>query len=231
MLRFRPGGVAQAQTKPAFTPTKRGGGGPVKVLWWQAPTLLNPHFANGTKDQDGSRIFYEPLASYDPDGNLVAGPRGRDPDRAERRPRQGRHDRDLEAQEERPAGTTASRSRADDVVFNWEYATDPAHRRRDVGLLPRVTRIERSTPHRQVTFNRPQPFWADAFCGNRGMIIPKHVFEHVQGRQVARGAGEPEARRHRRRTSSSTSSRATSCRPSPTRTTTCRTGRSSTRSR
>jgi len=63
-------GVAQAQTKPAFTPTKRGGGGAVKVLWWQAPTLVNPHFANGTKDADASRIFYEPLASFDPDGNL-----------------------------------------------------------------------------------------------------------------------------------------------------------------
>ena len=64
-------GVAQAQTKWTFNPTKRGGGGIVKTLWWQAPTLLNPHFANGTKDQDASRIFYEPLASYDPDGNLV----------------------------------------------------------------------------------------------------------------------------------------------------------------
>ena len=35
------------------------------------PTLLNPHFAVGTKDQEGSRIFYEPLAAWDPDGNLV----------------------------------------------------------------------------------------------------------------------------------------------------------------
>src|SRR5215468_4842599 len=64
-------GVAHAQPKPTFTPTKRGGGGLVKTLWWQAPTLLNPHFANGTKDQDACRIFYEPLASYDPDGNVV----------------------------------------------------------------------------------------------------------------------------------------------------------------
>src|ERR1700730_12364749 len=65
-------GVAHAQPKaPAFTPTKRGGGGLLKTLWWQAPTLLNPHFATGTKDQDASRIFYEPLASLDPDGNVV----------------------------------------------------------------------------------------------------------------------------------------------------------------
>ena len=35
-------GVAQAQPKGAmFTPTKRGGGGQLKVLWWQAATLLN----------------------------------------------------------------------------------------------------------------------------------------------------------------------------------------------
>ena len=32
-------GVAQAQPRPAaFTPTKRGGGGALKVLWWQSPT-------------------------------------------------------------------------------------------------------------------------------------------------------------------------------------------------
>jgi peptide/nickel transport system substrate-binding protein len=63
------GGVAMAQSKqPIYKPTKRGGGGALKVLWWQAPTLLNPHFANGTKDQDGSRVFYEPLTA----GTLTA---------------------------------------------------------------------------------------------------------------------------------------------------------------
>src|SRR5512143_2912615 len=64
-------GVAEAQPKAGYKPTKRGGGGTLKTLWWQGATLLNPHFAVGTKDQDGSRIFYEPLASWDPDGNLT----------------------------------------------------------------------------------------------------------------------------------------------------------------
>src|ERR1700750_7327 len=65
------GGVAIAQSKaPPYKPTRRGGGGLLKVLWWQGPTLLNPHFATGTKDQDGSRVFYEPLASWDREGNL-----------------------------------------------------------------------------------------------------------------------------------------------------------------
>ena len=63
-------GVAMAQSTPTYKPTRRGGGGLLKVLWWQGPTLLNPHFATGTKDQDGSRIFYEPMAGWDGDGNL-----------------------------------------------------------------------------------------------------------------------------------------------------------------
>src|SRR5213075_437085 len=65
-------GVAvAAESKFTYKPTRRGGGGALKVLWWQGSTLLNPHFAVGTKDQDGSRIFYEPLAGWDPEGNLV----------------------------------------------------------------------------------------------------------------------------------------------------------------
>src|SRR4051812_45112291 len=63
-------GVAIPPAQDTYKPTKAGGGGPLKVLWWQGPTLLNPHFAVGTKDQDGSRLFYEPLAAWDPDGNL-----------------------------------------------------------------------------------------------------------------------------------------------------------------
>ncbi|HTG10480.1 MAG TPA: peptide ABC transporter substrate-binding protein, partial [Candidatus Eisenbacteria bacterium] len=43
-------GAAQAQTRPAFTPTKRGGGGQLKVLSWDAPVLLNPQIAVGLKD-------------------------------------------------------------------------------------------------------------------------------------------------------------------------------------
>ena len=50
--------AVHAQPKePVFTPSQRGGGGPLRTLWWQAPTLLNPHFATGTKDVDASRIF------------------------------------------------------------------------------------------------------------------------------------------------------------------------------
>jgi peptide/nickel transport system substrate-binding protein len=118
-------GVAHAQTKPSFTPTKRGGGGTVKVLWWQAPTLLNPHFGTGTKDLDGSRIFYEPLAAYDPDGSLVPVLAAEVPS-----PQAGTVDADgLWVIWRLKKGVVWHDSRpltADDLVFNWEYVADPA---------------------------------------------------------------------------------------------------------
>jgi peptide/nickel transport system substrate-binding protein len=57
--------TAMADATLPYKPTKAGGGGQLKLLFWQAPTLLNPHFALGTKDQNASRIFFEPLAGWD----------------------------------------------------------------------------------------------------------------------------------------------------------------------
>src|SRR4051794_10499747 len=65
-------GVAMAaDIRSGYKPTKPSDGGLLRPLGWQAPTLINPHFAIGTKDQEASRIFYEPLAAWDADGNLV----------------------------------------------------------------------------------------------------------------------------------------------------------------
>src|SRR5260370_42005743 len=64
-------GLAQTAPPTDYKPTKAGGGGALKLLFWQAATLLNPHFAVGAKDAEGCRIFYEPLAAWDPEGNLV----------------------------------------------------------------------------------------------------------------------------------------------------------------
>ncbi|MGY3651832.1 ABC-type transport system substrate-binding protein [Bradyrhizobium sp. LM4.3] len=90
--------VAMADATLPYKPTKPGGGGPLKILLWQAPTLLNPHFALGTKDQIASRVFFEPLAGWDQGRQPVPLPRRRGPEQAERQPRGGRHERDLEAE-------------------------------------------------------------------------------------------------------------------------------------
>ncbi len=56
----------------AYKPTRRGGGGTVRIIRSDGATLLNPHFATGLKDGFASRIFDEPLAERDADGNLIA---------------------------------------------------------------------------------------------------------------------------------------------------------------
>ena len=176
-------GVAQAQPKGGmmFNPTKRGGGGQLKVLWWQAPTLLNPHFATGTKDQDGSRIFYEPLASNDPEGNLF-------PVLAAEIPtvQNGGVSRDGRSVTWKlKKGVTWHDGKpftADDVVFNWEFARDPKTAARTLGTYDEIEKIDVLDPHTvRVVFKKPVPFWADAFCGVNGMLIPKHLFEAYKG--------------------------------------------------
>ena len=57
--------------QPTFAPTRRGGGGKLRLLYWQAPTILNPHFAAGTKDVAAARVVYEPLFSIDPEGDFI----------------------------------------------------------------------------------------------------------------------------------------------------------------
>ena len=51
--------------------TSVDGGGTVRLLLWQAPTIVNPHLSAGSKDLTASRIVYEPLASPNADGELV----------------------------------------------------------------------------------------------------------------------------------------------------------------
>ena len=113
-------GLAQTAPRTDYKPNKAGGGGALRVLFWQAPTLLNPHFAVGGKDQEGSRIFYEPLAAWDPDGNLAPVLAAEIPDienggvAADGMSVTWKLKKDVQWHDGRPFT-------ADDVVFNWEY--------------------------------------------------------------------------------------------------------------
>src|SRR5215831_12401658 len=50
-------GLAQSPKSADYKPTRAGGGGVLRTLFWQAPTLLNPHFAVGVKDVEAAGIF------------------------------------------------------------------------------------------------------------------------------------------------------------------------------
>ncbi len=174
-------GVAMAADAPAYKPTKRGGGGPLKMLWWQAPTLLNPHFAVGTKDQDASRIFYEPLAGWDADGNLMPVLAAEIPDRRERRPGGRRHVGHLEAQAGRQMARRQAVHRRRRASSTGNTPPIPPPRRRP-SAATRTSRSRRSTTTRSASSSPsrrrsgPTPF-----VGVAGMIIPKHLFADYKG--------------------------------------------------
>ena len=173
-------GVAMAATAIPYKPAKAGGGGLLKLLYWQAITLLNPHFAIGTKDQEGSRIFYEPLAGWDGEGNLVPVLAAEIPSK----------ENDGLSEDGRSVVWKLKRGvkwhdgkplTADDVVFTWEYARTPETATVSIGSYKdvKVEKIDDFTV--RVSFAKPTPYWADAFVGTYGMIIPKHLFADYIG--------------------------------------------------
>ncbi len=172
-------GLAAAATAFPYKPTRAGGGGALKLLYWQGATLLNPHFALGTKDQEASRIFYEPLAGWDNDGNLV-------PVLADGIPSQddGLSEDGLSVVWKLKRGVKwhdGAPFTADDVVFNWQYARTPETSALTIGSYKdiKVEKIDDFSV--RVIFAKPTPFWADAFVGAFGMIIPKHLFADYVG--------------------------------------------------
>ena len=172
-------GIAQtAGTAPAYKPTQRGGGGTLRMLWWQGPTLLNPHFATADKDQDGSRLFYEPLAAWDAQGNLLPVLAAEIPSRAN--------------------GSVAADGRsvvwklkpgvrwhdgqpftADDVVFNADYARNPDTAAVTRGAFAdlKVEKVDTYTV--RIVFDRPAPFWPGVY--SRITLLPKHLFAPYTG--------------------------------------------------
>jgi peptide/nickel transport system substrate-binding protein len=173
-------GVAMAATAFPYKPTKAGGGGPLKLLYWQAVTLLNPHFAVGTKDQEGCRVFYEPLAGWDDEGNLVPFLAAEIPSKDNG----GLAEDGLSVIWKLKQGVKwhdGTPFTAEDVVFNWEYARTPETAAVTIVSYKdiKVEKIDDFTV--RVTFAKPTPYWAEAFVGSTGMIIPKHLFADYAG--------------------------------------------------
>ncbi|GMV46297.1 MAG: peptide ABC transporter [Pseudomonadota bacterium] len=173
-------GLAQTAAPIPYKPTKRGGGGTLKLIYWQAAVHLNPHYAGGTKDQDASRIFYEPLAGWDTEGNLVPFLAAEVPTRAnggvaaDGKSVTWKLKRGVKWHDGREFS-------ADDVVFTAQYAADPAAAMTTVSVYKdlKLTKLDSHTV--RVEFAKPTPFWAEPLVGSVGLILPKHVFEAYTG--------------------------------------------------
>ncbi len=172
-------GVAQSQSpSESFRPTRRGGGGPLRLLEWQGPTQLNPHFATGLNDYTGCRVFYEPLAQWDAEGNLEPVLAAAVPSRA---------NGGLSADGKSVVWTLKPGVRwhdgqpftADDVVFNWQYATNPATAAVTSASYAQLKMEKLDALTLRVVFDRPSPFWPGQY--SQVLLLPRHRFAAFAG--------------------------------------------------
>jgi len=178
------GGGQQPQTT-----FQRGEGGTLRLLWWQAPDILNAHLATGTKDYDAARLVLEPLAAYAPDGKIVPvlvteiptvenGGVSRDAKSITWKLKQGVKWHD------------GSEFSADDVVFTYQYLANEKTAAVTAETAEGVEKVEaRDKNTVVVTFKNPTAFPYQIFVGTLGYIIQKAQFQNFIGEKAKDAPG------------------------------------------
>ncbi|MEL7510659.1 MAG: peptide ABC transporter substrate-binding protein [Cyanobacteria bacterium J06554_3] len=177
-------GTRQSSSEDTTQAADRDSRAVLKLLYSRVPTTLNPHVANGFQDFEASRIVYEPLATYQPDGRLlpvlavlVPTPENGGVS-ADGRSVTWKLKPDVRWSDGRPFT-------AEDVVFTYELVSDPQVAAVTETYYEAIEKVEAIDPLTvKVTFKEPNPSWALPFTGQNGMILPKHVFAAVKGRNI-----------------------------------------------
>lgn len=172
---------AESTATTAEETGERGGGGLLRLLWWQAPVVLNGHLSVAGKDIGAIHICMEPLAQFGPDGEMV-------PILAAEIP-------SLEnggVAEDQSSVTWKLREgvtwhdgedfTADDVAFTFTYLSDPASNATTLGFYSDVESVEAVDDYTvRVNFKHPVAAWFNPFTGNSGTILPEHILKDFVG--------------------------------------------------
>ena len=146
------------------------------LLYWQAPTLPGPYLSAGFKDRDAGAVTLEPLAVYDPDGNIVPALAASVPTLEN-----GGVAPDLTAitwtLREGLQWSDGSPMTADDVVFTWRYCTDPGSGCTAAGVFEGIASVEALDALTvEITFDAPAPYPYNAFVGTGTPVISETQF-------------------------------------------------------
>ncbi len=174
------GAIASTAMAPAAF-AERGSDGNVSIIYWQAPSIMNPFLSGGTKDVEAASLVIEPLARYDQDGNMV-------PYLAAEIPtvENGGVSEDLTTITWKIApGLTWSDGTpftSADVVFTANYCMDPEGGCAQVTKFEGVTDVEAVDDLTvKVTFDAPTPFPYGPFVGGESPIIQAAQFADCMG--------------------------------------------------
>ena len=174
------GAVAGLALAPAAF-AERGSDGQVNIIYWQAPSILNPFLSGGTKDVEASSMIIEPLARYNEEGKIV-------PWLVEEVPtvENGGVSEDLtQITWKITPGITWSDGTpftSEDVKFTYEYCTHPEGGCAQVTKFEGVESVETPDEHTVVvTFDEPKPFPYGPFVGGESPIIQAAQFADCLG--------------------------------------------------
>ena len=159
------------------------------LLYWQAPSTLNPYLSGGFKDRDAGAITLEPLAKYDPDGMLAPALAADIPT-----PANGGVSADLTTitwtLRDGLSWSDGSDLTAHDVVFTWQYCTNSATGCTAASSFSDVTSVEALDDRTvRVTFHDATPYPYTAFVGTGVPIISRAQFADCVG-AAASGCAE-----------------------------------------
>jgi peptide/nickel transport system substrate-binding protein len=178
------GGEAPAAAAPASDlPAEPGRGtdGTVTLVYWQEPSILNPYLSTGTKDLHAASVILEPLLEFLPDGSLR-------PVLAADVPtvENGGVSEDLMTITYKllpdVVWSDGTPFTADDVVFTWEYCTDPATGCTYSQQFAGIETVEALDPLTvKITYAQPNPYPYVAYVGYLSMILQKAQFEACKG--------------------------------------------------
>ncbi len=155
------------------------------ILFWQAPTLPGSYLSSGTKDQEAGAITLEPLAKYNPDGELLPALAAEIPTLEN-----GGFSQDLMSitwkLKDGLKWSDGSDVTADDVAFTWRYCVDE-----DTGCTASdgftgVASVESlDTLTVKITFDAPTPYPYGAFVSGGMPIISRAQFADCVGAAAA----------------------------------------------
>ena len=160
---------------------ERGRDGEVRIIYWQAVSILNPYLSGGTKDIEAASLVLEPMARYNQNGEMV-------PYIATEIPtvENGGVSEDLTqiTWTIKPDITWSDGSSvtAADVVFTWQYCTAEGGGCAQGAKFDNVANVEAVDDKTvTVTFDAPAPNPYLAFVGHESPIIQAAQFAECLG--------------------------------------------------
>ena len=170
-----------ALTLAVAAAAERGTDGELRMLYWQAPSILNPYLSGGTKDIHAASLILEPLARYDEHGEMVAWLAAEIPTLEN-----GGVAPDLRSITWRlrddVVWSDGTPFTAADVAFTAAYCLDPGGGCASLASLQGVGSVEALDDHTvRIDFDVPMPFPYAPFVGSVMPILQRRQFQDCMG--------------------------------------------------